>query len=77
MVAKDPKIHWEASWQAGQGMLPEGLVPSPWVSRSWAWMLPAAEHPSVPCKDPAEMQSPLHFSSLSMIHQSLGVYTHK
>lgn len=51
MVAKDPKIHWEAVCQAGQEMMPEGLVPSSWVSRSWAWMLSAAEHPSVPCRN--------------------------
>lgn len=60
--------------QAGQGMLPEELVPNTQVSRSWAWMLPVAEHPFVPCKDPAEMQTSLHSSSLFLIHQSFGVY---
>jgi len=45
LVAKEPEISWEAACQAEPGLLPEGLVPSPRVSRSWAPMLHAAGHP--------------------------------
>lgn len=59
--------------QAGQEMLPEGLDPSLGFPGPRHGYFPLLSIPLCPART-LQKCKPLHFSSLSLIHQSFGVY---